>query len=155
MLYKRCGNCGRLNPTNSVVCQYCSVSLGRYRVCSRGHKNRWDAQFCGICGDVFLSPASPVALPLRSVVKGFFLLVALFVLGYFLWEHRTVVFLSLALLLALLYFTGWLLRPFGRAVQLWMPWIFLVSVHPEAMTMLGREVFSQRVVKEDAGIPWS
>ena len=102
-----------------------AVTLGRYRVCSRGHKNGWDAQFCGICGDVFLSPACPVALPWRSVVEGFFLLVALFVLGYFLWEQRTAIFLSLALLLAILYFAGWLLRPLGRAVQLWMPWIFL------------------------------
>lgn len=123
--WKRCSNCGRLNPTDSVVCQYCSVSLGRYRVCSRGHQNRWDAQFCGICGDVFLSPAAPMAITWQTAVEGFFLLVALFVLGYFLWEQRTAVFFSLALLVVVLYFTGWLLRPFGRVLHLWMPWIFL------------------------------
>jgi len=58
-------------------------------------------------------------------VEGFFLLVALFVLGYFLWDQRVAVFFSLALLVALLYFTGWLLRPFGRVLHMWMPWIFL------------------------------
>ncbi len=128
MLYRRCANCGRLNPTSSVVCQYCSVSLGRYRVCSRGHKNRWDAQFCGICGDVFLSPAAPLSLTWQTGVEGFFLLVALFVLGYFLWEQRVAIALSLTLLFVVLLFTGWLLRPFGRFVQLWMPWIFLFRV---------------------------
>jgi len=93
MFFKRCSNCGRLNPPSSVVCQYCSVSLGRYRVCSRGHKNRWDAQFCGTCGDVFLSPAAPLALTWQSAAEGLLLLVALSVLGYFLWEQRTAIFL--------------------------------------------------------------
>jgi len=125
MLYKRCANCGRLNPTTSVVCQYCSVSLGRYRICSRGHKNRWDSQFCGVCGDVFLSPAAPLAAPWQTAVEAFFLFVSLFVLGYFLWEQRFAILLSLALLFALLYLTAWLLRPFGRVLHLWMPWIFL------------------------------
>ncbi len=125
LFYKRCANCGRLNPRTSVVCQYCSVSLGRYRVCSRGHKNRWDAQFCGTCGDVFLSPAAPLAFTWQSAAESFLLLVALLVLGYFLWEQRVTVFLSLAVLVVVLYFTAWLLRPFGRVLHLWMPWIFL------------------------------
>lgn len=33
-----------------------------------------------------MSPASPVTLTWQTAVEGFFLLVALFVLGYFLWE---------------------------------------------------------------------
>lgn len=125
MLYKRCANCGRLNPRTSVVCQYCSVSLGRYRICSRGHANRWDAQFCGVCGDVFLSPAAPLAVPWQTAVEWFFLCVSLLVLGYFLWEQRFAILFSLALLFALLYLTAWLFRPFGRVLHLWMPWIFL------------------------------
>lgn len=31
IFYERCTNCGWLSPTDSVVCKYCSVSLGRYR----------------------------------------------------------------------------------------------------------------------------
>jgi len=34
MFVKRCANCGRLNPRNSVVGYSCSVSLCRFRVCS-------------------------------------------------------------------------------------------------------------------------
>ena len=64
----------------------------------------------------------------QSAIEGFFLLVALFVLGYFLWEQRTAVAVSLVLLFAILYFTGWLLRPFGRVLHMWMPWIFLFRI---------------------------
>ncbi len=59
-------------------------------------------------------------------MEGFFLPSrTLFMLGYFLWEQRVTVFVSLALLAVALYFTAWLLRPSGRVIQLWMPWIFL------------------------------
>lgn len=124
-LYKRCANCGRLNPTSSIACQYCSVSLGRYRVSSRGHKNRWDAQFCGVCGDVFLSPAAPFALYWQTAVEWFFAGAALLVVGHFLWEQRYAIFLSMTLFLGALFLTAWLFRPFGRVLHLWMPWLFL------------------------------
>lgn len=75
--------------------------------------------------DVFLSPAAPLTLTWQTAVEGFFLLVALFVLGYLLWEQRVVIALSLTLLFVVFLFTGWLVRPFGRAIQLWMPWVFL------------------------------
>lgn len=126
MLVNRCANCGRLNPRGSVVCQYCSVSLGRYRMCSRGHKNRWDAQFCGTCGDVFLSPAGP--LTWQSAVEVLFLLVSLSMLGYFLWEQRAAVFVSLLFLVAILYFTGWLLRPFSSIMRGALPWLVLLRL---------------------------
>lgn len=32
------------------------------------------------------------------------------------------------LLVAILYFTGWLLRPFGRVLHLWMPWVLLFRI---------------------------
>ena len=125
MLFRRCANCGRLNPTSSVVCQYCSVSLGRYRICSRGHKNRWDAQFCGVCADVFLSPAAPLAVHWQTVVEWFFAVAALAIFGYLLWEQRFAILVSLGLLFTLIYLTAWLFRPFARILHLWMPWIFL------------------------------
>jgi len=120
----RCTNCGRLNPRDSVLCQYCGVSLGHYRICSRGHKNRWDAQFCGVCGDVFLSPAAPPD-PIRTVVGWAASGLGFVLLGYLLWEQRFSIFLLIALAGALLYLTAWLFRPFGRVLHLWMPWLFL------------------------------
>ncbi|MCI0428901.1 MAG: hypothetical protein L0Z46_12890, partial [Nitrospiraceae bacterium] len=114
-----------LNPRSSVVCQYCSVSLGRYRICSRGHANRWDAQFCGVCGDVFLSPSAPLRPFWDYAAEGLFSAGVLALIVYFLWELRGVFIMSLVLLLGLLLIMQWLFRPFGKALHLWMPWIFL------------------------------
>lgn len=124
-LVKRCSNCSRWNPRSANLCQYCGISLGRYRLCSRGHKNRWDAQFCGICGDVFLTPAAPPNTILQIAVEWSFFLVAIVVLAYFVWEQRFAILLSVGLLIALIYLTAWLFRPFARVLHLWMPWIFL------------------------------
>lgn len=73
-------------------------------------------------------PAAPLAVSWQTAVEGFFLLVALFVFGYFLWEQRFAILLSLGLLFALLYLTAWLFRPFGRVLHLWVPWIFLLRL---------------------------
>lgn len=125
MLPKRCANCGKLNPRTSVVCQYCSVSLGRYRMCSRGHANRWDAQFCGTCGDVFLSPAAPLR-PFWDVASEFLFAAGMVALaGYFLWQQRVSILISLVLLVALLAIAQWLLRPFTRLFPSWLGWLVL------------------------------
>jgi len=123
--FKRCANCGKLNPRTSVVCQYCSVSLGRYRICSHRHVNRWDAQFCGICADVFLSPSAPLRPLWDYAAEGIFAAGLLALVGYILWEQRVAIFISLGLLLGFMYITAWFLRPFDRMLRFWMPWIFL------------------------------
>lgn len=125
MLFKRCANCGKLNPRTSVVCQYCSVSLGRYRMCSRGHANRWDAQFCGTCGDVFLSPAAPLRSVWEAGAELLFTAGVLSLVGYILWQQRVSILISLVLLIALLAIAQWLLRPFVRLFPSWLGWLVL------------------------------
>ena len=120
MLFKRCANCGRLNPRTSVVCQYCSVSLGRYRMCSRGHANRWDAQFCGICGDVFLSPAAPSTHLWNVAADLVFAAGLIALMGYLVWQQRGAILISFVLLMAGLGLAQWLLRPLKWLCPPWL-----------------------------------
>jgi hypothetical protein len=125
MFVKRCANCGKLNPRTSVVCQYCSVSLGRYRMCSRGHQNRWDAQFCGTCGDVFLSPPGPLRSLWEVSAELLFSAGMLALFGYFLWQQRVSILIILALFVVVLAIAQWLLRPFARLLPSWLGWFVL------------------------------
>jgi len=117
---KKCPNCQRWNPRDSALCQYCGVSLGAYRICSRGHKNRWDAQHCGTCGDVFLTPALPPEIPWRGLGIGVgVVLIAVFV-SLTEWDRVTTAFGSLiSSVLATILFWGLLFYAVTIPVPRW------------------------------------
>lgn len=51
---KYCSFCKRLNSGRPKICMYCGRSWHQ-RLCSRGHENPSDAQYCGTCGSTELT----------------------------------------------------------------------------------------------------
>jgi hypothetical protein len=51
---KWCRSCGRLSVGRPLFCAKCGRSFD-VRVCPRGHINRRDSAFCGVCGSAELS----------------------------------------------------------------------------------------------------
>ncbi len=68
---KFCPHCHRWNPGQPQRCRYCGRTWA-VRICTAGHINPADAQFCGECGRPNMSePAGPMPLILRlfTIVK--------------------------------------------------------------------------------------
>src|SRR5262249_47309720 len=77
-----CPNCKRLNFRRPVICMYCGRTWN-VRLCPRGHVNRFDANFCGQCGNTELTDTSgPSPIWIRTI-KWISYLVALIAIIYF------------------------------------------------------------------------
>lgn len=64
---KFCPHCSRWNIGKPSRCRYCGRTWGE-RICSAGHVNPADANFCGECGRAELSePAGRTPLFIRSL----------------------------------------------------------------------------------------
>src|SRR6476646_7974291 len=57
---RRCTSCFRFQPGSPTYCAYCGRSLD-VRICSRGHRNPRNVQFCSECGSSELSTPTPPA----------------------------------------------------------------------------------------------
>ncbi len=63
---KFCPHCSRWNIGTPARCRYCGRTWGE-RICSAGHVNPADANFCGECGRAELSePAGRTPLLIRT-----------------------------------------------------------------------------------------
>ena len=117
---RRCTSCFRFHPGTPTFCSYCGRSFD-VRICSRGHRNPRDVQFCAECGSADLStPAPPasflhrlsgLALYLFSgVVIGIFVLTAVLGVLYSIdWSVLSGPLVALVLMLGFLYWTTTLL----------------------------------------------
>src|SRR5258707_14679804 len=66
---KYCPFCKRLNSGRPAICNYCGRSW-YHRLCSRGHENPHDAQYCGNCGSTDMTETvgrRSLVMPLLSV----------------------------------------------------------------------------------------
>jgi|ERR1051326_5600285 hypothetical protein len=62
---RRCTNCFRFHPGSPTHCSQCGRTFN-VRICSRGHVNHRNVQFCTQCGSADLStPAPPASLTQR------------------------------------------------------------------------------------------
>jgi len=65
---KFCPHCNRWNIGTPLRCRYCGRTWGE-RICSAGHLNPPDANFCGECGRAELSePAGRTPLFIRALL---------------------------------------------------------------------------------------
>src|SRR5687768_16538400 len=129
---RRCTSCFRFQPGSPTYCAYCGRSFD-VRICSRGHRNPRDVQFCSECGSGDLSTPSPRASFLHRlsgavlyVFAGLtiLILVGTAVLAFFYsidWEAVGPDLMALVLMLGLLYWTTTLLpgpvRKVGKAAS--------------------------------------
>ncbi len=117
---RRCTQCFRFHPGSPTFCSYCGRSFD-VRICSRGHRNPRQAEYCAECGSADLSTASPpasflhrlsaVALYLFSgVVIGIVIVTAILGVLYSIdWSALSGPLVALVLMLGVLYWTTTLL----------------------------------------------